>query len=93
MDDPLPYALVDPLGFAAGRFALDASPAGCTCLPTDLSPDVTVPVGVLEAVCPGGQAWARMADAGLVDEHRPGAVARASALFATPRAPYCPTPF
>jgi predicted acetyltransferase len=92
-DGPLVLEVVDPLGFAGGRFALDASPAGGTCLPTDLTPDVTVPVGVLGAVVLGGQSWARMADAGLVDEHAAGAVARASALFATPRAPYCPTPF
>lgn len=85
--------VVDPLGHGAGRFALDAGPEGGTCLPTDLSPDVTVPVGVLGATYLGGQSWARMAAAGLVDEHTPGAVGRASTLFGTPRAPYCSTPF
>ncbi len=92
-DGSLVVEVVDPLGFAAGRFALDASPEGGTCLPTDLSPDLTVPVGVLSAAYLGGQAWARLAAAGLVDEDTPGAVARATALFSTPRAPYCSTPF
>jgi predicted acetyltransferase len=92
-DGSLVVAVVDPMGFSAGRFALDASPEGGTCLPTDLSPDLTVPVGVLGAAYLGGQSWGRLAAAGLVDEHTPGAVGRAAALFSTPRAPYCSTPF
>jgi predicted acetyltransferase len=85
--------VVDPAGYAGGRFALEGGPEGGTCLPTDLSPDVTVPVGVLGATYLGGQSWARLAAAGLVDEHTPGAVAQATTLFSTPRAPYCSTPF
>ena len=92
-DGSLVVEVVDPLGFAAGRFALDASPEGGTCLPTDLSPDLTVPVGVLSAAYLGGQGFGRLVAAGLVDEHTPGAAARATALFSTPRAPYCSTPF
>jgi predicted acetyltransferase len=92
-DGSLVLEVVDPLGFAGGRFALDASTEGGTCLPTDIAPDVTVPAGAVGATLLGGQSWARLAAAGLVDEHTPGAVARASALFTTPRAPYCSTPF
>jgi hypothetical protein len=52
-----------------------------------------VPAPVVAATLLGGQSWGRLAAAGLVDEHAPGAVARASALFSTTRAPYCSTPF
>jgi predicted acetyltransferase len=85
--------VVDPGGPAAGRFLLDAGPDGATVATTDRSPDVTVPVDVLGSTLLGGVPWGRLAGAGRVDEHTPGAVARATALFTTPRAPYCPTPF
>ena len=85
--------VVDPAGFAAGRFLLDAGPDGAAVTPTDRPAEVTVPAPVVAATLLGGQAWGRLAAAGLVDEHAPGAVARASALFSTARAPYCSTPF
>ena len=78
----------DPLGFAHGRFRLDAEPEGADCAATADDPDLTVPVGALGAAYLGGQSWARLAAAGWVDEHRPGAVARAAALFTPPRAPW-----
>jgi predicted acetyltransferase len=83
----------DPLGHAAGRFRLEAGPDGATCTPTDAGPDLVVPAGALGSAYLGGQTWARLAAAGWVDEHTPGAVERASALFATPRAPWCPVTF
>jgi predicted acetyltransferase len=78
----------DPLGFAAGRFRLDGGPDGAECAPTSDEADLAVPVGVLGAAYLGGQPWARLADAGWVDERRPGAVAAATALFAPARAPW-----
>ena len=53
---------------------------------TDRAADLAVPVGALGAAYLGGPAWARLAAGGWVDEHRPGAVARATALFTTDRA-------
>jgi predicted acetyltransferase len=78
----------DPLGFANGRFRLDAAPDGAACAPTDADADLVVPAPALGAAYLGGQSWTRLADAGWVDEQRPGAVAAADALFATPRAPW-----
>jgi predicted acetyltransferase len=85
--------VADPLGFAAGRFRLDAGPDGAACAPTDASPDLAVTVSALSAAYLGGQSWARLAAAGWVDEQAPGALARAGALFATARLPWCAMTF
>jgi predicted acetyltransferase len=84
----LVFEVVDPMGFAAGRFALDASPAGATCRATTETADLTVTVSALSAAYLGGFTVARLAAAGEVDEHRAGAIAEASALLATARAPW-----
>jgi predicted acetyltransferase len=78
----------DPLGFAHGRFRLDAGPEGADCTPTTADPDLAVRAGALGAAYLGGQSWARLADVGWVDERRAGAVAEAASLFAVPRAPW-----
>lgn len=78
----------DPLGYAHGRFRLDATGDTVACTPTTADADLAVPVGALGAAYLGGQSWARLDAAGWVDERRPGAVADASALFAAPRAPW-----
>jgi predicted acetyltransferase len=78
----------DQLGFAPGRFRLEAGPDGAECVPTTDEPDLVVPVGALGAAYLGGQPWTRLADAGWVDERRDGAVAAATALFAPARAPW-----
>ncbi len=81
--------IVDPAGYAAGRFALDASPAGATCTPTTGSADLTLPVTGLGSAYLGGHRLGLLAAAGLVDEHTPGAVATADRLFGADRAPWC----
>lgn len=78
----------DPLGFAHGRFRLDAGPDGASCEPTTADADLAVTAPALGAAYLGGQGWARLADAGWVDERRAGAVARAAALFTPERAPW-----
>jgi predicted acetyltransferase len=80
--------LDDELGYAQGRFRLDAGPDGATCAATSDEPDLSASAGALAAAYLGGQSWARLADVGWAVEHRPGAVAEACALFATPRAPW-----
>jgi predicted acetyltransferase len=85
--------VVDPLGFAAGRFRLEGGPEGAECAPTDEEPDLAFPVRALGAAYLGGQGWGRLAAAGWVDELRPGGLARAEALFATLRAPFCALTF
>lgn len=81
--------VVDPLGHADGRFALEGGPDGAHCDPTDAEPDLVVPVSALGAAYLGGTGWGRLAAVGWVDERRDGAVARASAMFASTRAPWC----
>lgn len=76
-----------------GRFRLDAGPGGADCAPTTASADVTVDVADLGSLLLGGVRWSVLARAGLVDEHTPGAVARADALFRPERTPYCGTHF
>ena len=78
----------DPLGYAAGRFRVDAGLDGAECVPTDAEPDIAVPAPALGAEYLGGTGWSRLAAAGWVDERTPGAVARAAAAFTMPRAPW-----
>ncbi|HEY8523461.1 MAG TPA: GNAT family N-acetyltransferase [Acidimicrobiales bacterium] len=85
--------VVDPAGYAAGRLALDAGPAGASCTPTTRSPDLTVPVAALGAAYLGGTPWTRLAAAGWLDEHIPGAAERARVLFTPHRAPWSATSF
>ena len=83
----------DPRGYAAGRFRLEGGSEGAECVPTSDEPDLALPVAALGAAYLGGQSWGRLAAAGWVDERRPGALDRASALFSTPRAPWCAMSF
>lgn len=85
--------VVDPLGFAAGRYRLDAGPEGADCRRTDAAADLTMPVDALGAVYLGGTSLALLATAGRVDEHRAGAVAGAEGLFRTAQPPWCSTWF
>jgi predicted acetyltransferase len=83
----------DPMGFAAGRFRLDAGPDGATVAPTADDADLAVSASALGAAYLGGTGWARLAAAGWVDERRPGAVADADRLFATAHTPWCAMTF
>ena len=53
--------VVDPMGFAAGRFRLEAGPDGAKCVPTGADADLAVPAGALGAAYLGGHSWARLA--------------------------------
>jgi predicted acetyltransferase len=85
--------VVDAAGFAGGRYLLDAGPDGATCARTAASADLTLDVSVLGSACLGGYPVGLLARAGLVDEHTPGAVGRADAMFRAERAPWCSTWF
>jgi predicted acetyltransferase len=69
----------------AGRWRVGPGGATRTEAPADLSCDVTA----LGAVYLGGFTWPQLARGLRVEEHHPGAVARADALFRTPFAPWC----
>jgi predicted acetyltransferase len=81
--------VIDPLGYAAGRFKLEASGEHATCRPTTESADVTLDVSTLGATFLGGTTLRALCEAGLVDEHRPAAVERLSALLGTSVTPWC----
>ena len=75
------------------RLLLDASPDGASCRPTDRLPDLVIPVAALGGAYLGGT---RLRDITLVtgvDEHRPGAVAVADAVFRAVDEPVCSTFF
>lgn len=76
-----------------GRFRLDGGPDGADAARTDAEPDLSLGMPEFGAVLLGGVTWATLYRAGMLDEHRPGAIARADTLFRPDRAPYCATDF
>lgn len=86
--------VVDDLA-VGGRhcLALDAAPEGATCVPTDRSPDLTLPVAALGSVYLGGHDLRDVVIRSGADEHAPGALAQAARLFRTDREPWCSTDF
>jgi predicted acetyltransferase len=85
--------VVDPAGLAGGRFALDGGPDGTSCVRTTASADLTLDVAALGSTYLGGYRVRTLAAVGLLDEHSPGAVARADTMFRAPVAPWCSTWF
>ena len=73
----------------AGTWTLASGAARRSTRAADLRLDVTA----LGATYLGGFSFAQLARAGLVEEARRGGLARADAMFATDRAPWCPEIF
>jgi predicted acetyltransferase len=78
-------------GDQGGAFPAGGLPA--TCERTTASPDLTLPVHALGAAYLGGTRLGALARAGLVTEHRPGAVAALSTALSWEPAPWCPMIF
>jgi predicted acetyltransferase len=72
-----------------GLFRLETSASGARAGRTHSSPDLTMTVRDLGAVYLGGSSLNAIHQAGLVVEHRTGAVQRLAAALGSPRAPYC----
>lgn len=72
----------------AGRFAIGEQSGR-----TDEAADVALDVADLSATYLGAFSFERLAAAGRAKELRPGGLARATALFATPLPPFCPETF
>jgi predicted acetyltransferase len=85
--------VVDPGGFAAGRWRLEVGPDGSQVTSTAEGADVTLPVTTLGAVHLGGTSVTRLHHAGWLDEERVGGVARLANALATPTAPWSPTSY
>jgi predicted acetyltransferase len=73
----------------AGQWRL----AGGVAERTDADAELELDVADLASAYLGAFDFEHLAAAERVREHAPGALARASALFRTPRVPYCPEDF
>lgn len=72
-----------------GRFVLDEG----RCARTDATPDISLGIADLGSLYLGGVGAGVLARAGRITEHRPGAVARADAMFRSDPLPFNQTEF
>jgi predicted acetyltransferase len=91
--DALVIEVRDAGGHAAGRYLLEAGPDAANCTRTTNAADIELDVTTLGAAYLSGTSLQTMATAGLVVEHRGGAVARADAMFRWTAVPWCNTWF
>jgi predicted acetyltransferase len=66
---------------------IEGGPDGAECRPTSAEADLALGTSQLGSVFLGGVAFSQLFQAGLVDELRPGALARADAMFAAQPVP------
>jgi predicted acetyltransferase len=76
-----------------GQHELIGGPAGAECKRNDATPDLALDAADLAALYLGGNRFRTLYEAGRVEELRHGGIARADAMFATDRAPWCPSHF
>ena len=77
----------------AARFEMEASAEESVCRATDAAPDVAITVAALASTYLGTVTFTTLADAGLVEEKKAGALARANRMFAAQQAPWTPCGF
>ncbi|MEQ1569479.1 MAG: GNAT family N-acetyltransferase [Myxococcota bacterium] len=88
--DPVVFEVDDPFcRWNTGRWRL----ADGVAARTDASPDLRLGVDALGSVYLGGFSLRRLAEAGRVEEVRPGAIALADRAFAADAQPWCPEVF
>ncbi|WP_225833919.1 GNAT family N-acetyltransferase [Streptomyces sp. NK08204] len=86
--------VVDGAGTAGGRYRLEVSPEGASCVPTRAqSADLTLGAAELATVWLGDESLQRLAALGRVQEEREGAARKADALLRPSGRPYCPDMF
>ena len=76
-----------------GIYELEAGLQASRCEPIPNRPELSLDCADLSAAYLGSNSFAEMAWAGRVEEHVPGALARADAMFAAPRPAWCPFHF
>jgi len=76
-----------------GQHELVGGPAGAECKSNGGAPDLALDAADLAALYLGGNRFRTLFEAGRVAELRPGAIARADAMFAADHAPWCPSHF
>ncbi|MEU2079058.1 GNAT family N-acetyltransferase [Streptomyces sp. NPDC013489] len=91
--DGLVLDLRDRDGFAGGRYRLDASPDGASCVRTDESADLALDIAESGVLAFGDESAVRLGRLGRVEELTAGAAARADLLFRTPLRPFSPDIF
>jgi predicted acetyltransferase len=92
-DGRLVLELSDPLELCGGRFVLEGGPQGATCQPSQLTAELAMGTQALASISLGGVSLHVLAEAGLIDELRPGALAIGERMFRSARAPWCSTFF
>lgn len=80
--------VLDPLGYADGRYLLDGGPDGSDCQPTNAAAQLSMPASVLGSLYLGEGRAALLARAGRITEYESGALARLDAMFRTGTAPW-----
>ncbi|MDX3076498.1 GNAT family N-acetyltransferase [Streptomyces sp. MI02-7b] len=82
--------VVDPYGYAAGRFRVEAAPDGTATAEAapSVAPDLTLTAADLATLYLGDESAVRLATVGQATESHPGAAARVDALFRTSRKPW-----
>lgn len=83
----------DGTGLTAGRYRLEASPAGASCTPTTAGADLALDVRELGTLYLGDESPLRLAALGRIEELTPGAVATAEGMFRAGRRAWCPDMF
>ena len=76
-----------------GHYELSGGPTNAVCEHFEGNPDLELSAADLAAVYLGGNRFRTLYEAGRIHELRRGALARADAMFATDRAPWCPSHF
>ncbi|HEV3096092.1 MAG TPA: GNAT family N-acetyltransferase [Candidatus Dormibacteraeota bacterium] len=76
-----------------GQLELQGGPSGAEVRRSDASPDLELDADALGALYLGGNRFRTLHEARRINERRAGAIAIADAMFATDRAPWCPSHF
>jgi predicted acetyltransferase len=95
VDGRLVLEVLDPLGLAAGTYALEASGGEAAVVRPDTAPepDLTLDVSALSSIYLGAVCPVTLTAAGRIREHKQGASLRARGMFAVERATHCLTHF
>ncbi|MFP4233567.1 MAG: GNAT family N-acetyltransferase [Nitriliruptoraceae bacterium] len=80
--------VLDPLGYAQGRWRLEVDEQGASCEPTSAEADLVLPVACLPGIVHGGVRATTFLAARWLEERTPGAAAALDRLVAVDRAPW-----
>ncbi|MEA2672248.1 MAG: hypothetical protein QOG45_2468 [Chloroflexota bacterium] len=93
-DGAIVLEVADPLcPWVAGRYRLEGEAGGATCVPVSGAPDLRLDAAALGSVMLGGVSVEALWRARLVEELTPGALRRATAMFAWSPRPWLPDMF